>query len=136
MKLSILFAAAALTAAFAHADAIEGKWRTVDDETGKPKAVVEISGKGGVYSGTIISLEKGVENVCPSCPNKRALIGMTVLTGLKADGENTYSGGEIFSPKNGKTYRAKAKVNASSLEVRGFVGVSAFGRTQKWQRVE
>lgn len=136
MKLHSLFAVFALTAAFAHADAIEGKWRTVDDETGKPKAVVQISGNGTVFSGKIISLENGVENVCPSCKDKRALIGMTVLKGLKADGNNKYSGGEIFSPKNGKTYRAKATVKGKVLEVRGFVGVSAFGRTQKWHRVD
>jgi uncharacterized protein (DUF2147 family) len=60
---------------------------------------------------------------------------MTILWGLKQDG-NEYTGGQILDPKNGKTYRAKMKLTdgGKKLEVRGFIGVSMFGRSQTWIR--
>lgn len=53
-----VFLATVLTAcmSLAHADSIEGKWQTVDDKSGQPKAVVQISRAGDVYNGTIVSL--------------------------------------------------------------------------------
>lgn len=137
MKTMILATVMALSATFASASGIEGKWRTIDDETKKPKAIVSIVKNGSTYTGTIVGLANGVENVCPACSDKRALIGLTVLTGLKADGDE-YTGGRIFDPKSGKTYKSKASVSADGkrLNVRGYIGVSALGRTQTWQRVE
>ena len=60
---------------------------------------------------------------------------MTILWGLKKDGDQ-FSGGEILDPKNGKIYRAKMKLveGGTKLEVRGFIGVSLFGRSQTWWR--
>ena len=62
---------------------------------------------------------------------------MTILWGLKKDGEQ-YAGGEILDPKNGSIYRAKMKLldGGKKLEVRGFIGVSLFGRSQTWVREE
>lgn len=114
---------------------IEGKWQTID-ENGQPKAVVSIAKKGDSYAGTIVSLASGVKNECPGCKSPQPLIGMTVLRNLKEkDGE--YEGGKIFDPKNGKTYSAKAKLvnGGNALNVRGYLGVSALGRTQTWKRV-
>ncbi|UOP04168.1 DUF2147 domain-containing protein [Conchiformibius kuhniae] len=134
----ILFGLFALGAALAVSAApIEGKWRTTDDKTGKPKAVVHISKSGAAYQGKIVSLAQGVENVCPACEDKRPLVGMVVLTGLKGD-EQTYEGGKIFDPKGGKTYKAKAELSADgkALKVRGYFGVSLLGRTQTWVRAD
>ncbi len=60
---------------------------------------------------------------------------MTILWGLKKTGE-TYEGGKILDPKNGKIYDSKAKLvdGGQKLEVRGFMGVSLLGRTQTWDR--
>ena len=80
----------------AHADGIEGKWQTVDDKSGQPKAVVQISRAGDVYNGTIVSLADNVENVCPACSNKRPLIGLQVVSGLRDDGDGGYNKGKIF----------------------------------------
>jgi hypothetical protein len=55
------------SAGLAMAQDISGKWRTIDDETKKPKAIVQISKSGDSYSGRIISLESGVENKCAGC---------------------------------------------------------------------
>lgn len=133
-----LLATALFIGSQAWADGIEGRWKTIDDETGRPKAIVEISQTGNTYSGTIVQLLGNIENRCPACKDNRPLIGLTVLRGLKADGENQYSGGSIFDPKSGKTYRAKAELtqNGTRLRVRGYVGVSLLGRTQTWQRAQ
>lgn len=115
---------------------IEGKWRTKDDKTGKPKAVVSISKNGNSYQGKIVSLAEGINNICPACKDKRPLVGMTVLTGLKAEEGNAYGSGQIFDPKSGNTYKAKAELSpdGKTLKVRGYLGISAFGRTQTWVR--
>ena len=134
-----VFLATVLTAcmSLAHAAGIEGKWQTVDDKSGQPKAVVQISRAGDVYNGTIVSLADNVENVCPACSNKRPLIGLQVVSGLRDDGDGGYNKGKIFDPKSGKTYSSKATLadGGNTLKVRGFVGVSLLGRTQTWKRV-
>lgn len=137
MKKTILGAIWVILSLNVAAQGIEGKWQTIDDETKKPKAIVSITQSGGVYSGTIVSLSDGVPEICEKCAYKKSLIGLRVVTGLKAKG-NEYTGGQIFDPKSGKTYQSKATLSANgqSLNVRGFVGISAFGRTQTWHRVK
>ena len=83
---------------------------------------------------------KGVDPNCGDCDKAqqgKALVGQSVLRGLRLDG-NEYTGGKITDPKTGKVYSAKATVTngGKSLQVRGFMGVSALGRTQTWQRVQ
>lgn len=125
------------------ANDITGKWRTIDDATKKPKAVVQITESGGIYSGSIISLYDGVDPNCGNCTGAqkgKKLVGQKVLSGLrKASGDDwPYQNGSIVDPKNGKKYSAKAKLinGGQSLQVRGYVGISMAGRTQTWQRVE
>jgi uncharacterized protein (DUF2147 family) len=60
---------------------------------------------------------------------------MEVLWGLRKDGEG-YVGGEILEPFSGNIYRAKLSLleNGTKMKVRGYVGLSLFGRTQIWLR--
>ena len=62
-------------------------------------------------------------------------LGMKIMTDLKRDGLQ-YQGGEILDPGNGRVYRAKMQLSPDgrTLEVRGFIGVSLFGRSQTWFR--
>lgn len=62
---------------------------------------------------------------------------MTISTGLRQDG-NEFEDGKILDPENGKVYSSKAKLDDSGkkLEVRGFIGVSLFGRSQTWVRAD
>lgn len=119
-----------------------GAWKTIDDKTGKPKALVRITEEGGVLTGKIEKLYREPSEEqnpkCVKCSDARKdqpIIGMTILSGLKKDG-NEYTGGEILDPAAGKTYKSKASLadNGSKLEVRGYVGAPMFGRTQTWQR--
>jgi uncharacterized protein (DUF2147 family) len=138
----VLLAAAS---AFADTGTPAGLWRTIDDKTGKERSVIRITQANGVYEGKVEQLlnrqpDDDPDNMCRKCEGARKdqpIIGMTILWGLKKDGDQ-YSGGEILDPKNGKIYRAKMKLvdNGAKLEVRGFIGISLFGRSQTWVREE
>ncbi len=117
-----------------------GLWKTIDDETGQAKALVRISDEGGVLTGRIEKLynPSRPDPVCDQCSDERKgkpIEGMTILTGLKRT-DSGWEDGEILDPNKGKVYRAKARLvdGGRQLEVRGFVGVALFGRTQTWLR--
>ena len=119
-----------------------GTWTTIDDETKKPKSIVRIAEKDGVISGTVEKIFDPAkqESKCDECasddPRKgKPVIGMTILTGLKKDGD-AYGGGKILDPNNGKTYNAKVTVveGGKKLEMRG--SILFFGRTQTWIRAD
>ncbi len=122
------------------AQTVFGKWKTIDDETGNEKSIVEIYQKDGkVYGKVLQVLEKGKENkVCDECKGdkkNKPVKGMVIVEGLKKDG-NEYSGGTILDPKNGKEYKCYITLeDANKLKVRGFIGFALIGRTQYWYRV-
>lgn len=121
-----------------------GLWKSIDDNTGKAKSLIRISESDGQLKGTVEKLFRapGEEQnpKCDKCSDARKdqpIIGMTILSGLKKNG-NEYSGGEILDPANGKLYKSKLSVvdNGKKLQVRGYIGTPLFGRTQVWMREE
>jgi uncharacterized protein (DUF2147 family) len=58
------------------------------------------------------------------------------MWGYKPAGNGAWSGGQIIDPNNGKIYKSNLKLNGNTLDVRGFIGFSALGRTQHWHRVK
>jgi uncharacterized protein (DUF2147 family) len=119
-----------------------GRWKTIDDRTGKPKSIVQIVEANGELQGTVAAVlpAPGIppNPKCLKCSGDRKdkpIVGMTIMWGLKKD-HDEYSGGSVFDPDNGKTYRCKVKVvnGGRKLEVRGFIGFSMIGRTQTWVR--
>lgn len=120
-----------------------GLWKSIDDNSGKPRSLIRITEHNGEYSAVI---EKGLlatdtgDAVCDKCTDARKgkrIIGMTIVEGIKLKGDS-FEGGEILDPENGKTYRCKMKLDESGnkLEVRGYIGISLFGRSQIWTREE
>lgn len=135
-----LFAFFALTLSTLSFAQIEGKWKTIDDETGKEKSVVEIFKKSdGKYYGKIVQLfSKPENNNCVKCTDDRKnkpLIGLEVIRGLKKSGDE-FTGGTITDPKSGKTYKCTITKDGTKLNVRGYVGVSLLGRTQTWHQTK
>ncbi|SFC64478.1 DUF2147 domain-containing protein [Massilia yuzhufengensis] len=142
MGVSLLAMMFAMPAAMAQNASAAGAWKTIDDETGKPKSLVRITEENGILTGKIEKLFRPADQdqnpKCTSCEGARKdqpIIGMTILSGLKKDG-NEYTGGEILDPAKGKTYKSKAQLkdNGSKLEVRGYIGAPMFGRSQTWVR--
>lgn len=120
----------------------EGLWKSIDDNSGKPRALIRIVEENGTLRGTIQEVfpQPGKEqhSTCKECEgeNKDApIVGLTILTGLQKDGDE-YTGGEILDPENGKVYRSKAELieDGDKLQVRGYIGTPILGRTQTWIR--
>ena len=119
-----------------NAQDIFGKWKTIDDNTGKEKSIVEITKKDGKAYGKILKLfrEPGEEldPICDECTDYRKdkkVIGMTIITDMEEDGDE-WEDGEILDPENGKIYDCKLWVEDGKLKVRGYVAF--FFRTQTW----
>lgn len=135
----ILFALL-FTSAFAQKSVL-GKWKSIDDETGKALGIVEIYEEEGMVYGRIIEIlnPKDKNKTCDKCPGEdkdKPILGLTVIKDLKKDG-NEYSGGHILDPKHGKVYKCYINLeNEDKLKVRGYIGISLFGRTQYWHRVK
>ena len=141
-----LASAATLLSAAAHAQQSSpvGLWKNIDDETGKPKALIRITESNGVLSGKIEKLFKQPgEDQNPKCDKcegalkDQPVLGMTILTNMKRDGDE-YDGGNILDPNNGKVYKStlELKDSGKKLSVRGYIGIPLLGRSQVWLREE
>ncbi|PCE26609.1 DUF2147 domain-containing protein [Burkholderia ubonensis] len=128
--------------AFAQGDSPIGTWQTIDDSTGKPKALVQIAeDSDGSLSGKVV---KGLgandtpDRRCSACTDERKdqlIKGMTIIKAMKKDGDH-WDGGNILDPENGKVYKCKMTLDdgGQKLVVRGYIGVSLLGRSQTWVR--
>lgn len=119
---------------------IVGQWKTIDDDTGDAKSVVEIyKGGNGKYFGKIIKLyrDPGEDQnpVCDQCSGNKKnkpIIGMIIITNMEKTGSNLWKNGTILDPANGKSYDCKMWIENGKLQVRGYLGWSALGRSQTW----
>lgn len=119
-----------------NAQGIIGQWKTIDDDTGKPRSVVEIYENNGKYYGRIIKLfrEPGEEqdpvcDVCPGPQKGKKIIGLEIIRNLiKEDDE--YGDGTILDPESGKVYDCKIWLEDGTLKVRGYIAF--LFRTQTW----
>lgn len=127
--------------AFAGSD-IVGKWKTIDDETGKPRSIVSIEQENGEYVGHVEKIfyreGEAPDPICDKCHDEfkdKKVIGLKFLWGFKKN-DDKYEGGKILDPKNGKIYSCRIKVleDGKVLDVRGFIGISLIGRSQKWEK--
>lgn len=143
MKNNILIVATLFftTIFYAQNQSVIGKWKTIDDETGKAKSIVEIYEKSGKIYGKVVEIldVEHKNNVCSECSGSdknKPILGMIIIKGLTKEGSE-YTNGKILDPKNGKTYKCSVTLEAKDkLKVRGFIGISLFGRTQYWYRAK
>jgi uncharacterized protein (DUF2147 family) len=112
-------------------DAVVGVWFNAEKD-GK----VQIYKQADKYYGKLIWLKNSrKDNENPDNKLKsRDLQGIVLLSGFKYTGK-AWEDGTIYDPKNGKTYSCIIKsVNANTLDIRGYVGISLLGRTTRWTR--
>lgn len=130
-----------LMSVIVYGQGVLGRWRTIDDETGKPISIVEIFEAQGKIYGRVVEIlnPKSRNKKCDDCPGDdrgKPVLGLTVIKGLIKEGDQ-YTGGKILDPKHGKLYRCYITLeNPDKLKVRGYIGVSLLGRTQYWHRVQ
>ncbi len=119
----------------------DGTWHTISDVDGKPRGIVELKVTDGVLAGTVVGTLRADETpgrVCDKCRGARKdqpLLGMEILGGLRWNGKS-WTGGEVLDPDSGKTYRATVRLAADGRELtlRGYIGISLIGRSQRWVR--
>ncbi len=137
----LLFLGMMMLGTSAFSQSVYGKWKTIDDETGEPKSIVEIYEDGGkVYGKVVEILNKDKQDAkCTDCEGAKkdaTILGMVIVEGLEKDGD-VYEGGTILDPNKGKEYRCKLWVDeddANKLNVRGYIAF--LFRTQEWFRAE
>ncbi len=118
-----------------------GRWKTIDDASGKAKSVVEIyQSRDGSYAGKvaeILDLKDGPNPACKECSGANhdmPIKGMVILWGLKPDGNRKWTGGHVLDPNNGKTYKSKLELLDGGRKL-GMSGCIAFiCRQQVWVR--
>jgi uncharacterized protein (DUF2147 family) len=102
---------------------VVGKWKTVDDITGKEKGIVEIYEKNGKFYGKIVEIFEAQHKnrKCEKCTGEdkdKPYLGLVIIKGLK-------------------TYRCKIYLDGKDkLIVRGYIGIPLIGRSQTWYRVK
>jgi uncharacterized protein (DUF2147 family) len=144
MLKSILLIVALQLTAFASmsqavADGIVGVWLTA----GKEPAKIQIYRSSGQYEGKIIWLKYPTDNSKPKVdinnPDKtrrnQPIFGLIILKHFKFAGDDEWEDGNIYDPESGKTYRCYLTLkDKKTLKVRGYIGISLFGRTEIWTR--
>ncbi|AXY55857.1 DUF2147 domain-containing protein [Acinetobacter chinensis] len=136
---AIVFSALSCTV---FAEDISGTWKNIDDKTGSSKAILEIRREANdTFTAKIVKVTPRPgytpRETCVNCPapyTDKPILGLDVLKGLKDTGNGNFSEGKIIDPLSGKIYSTKAKLsnNGKRLTLRGYVGVSALGRSQTW----
>ena len=138
MMLKILASAALLAlAAAARAETPEGLWYTDSSH-------VEIYACGDLLCGRIQALDEPLDEAGKPKTDKnnpdpalreRPIIGMDLIAGFSRKSETVWDGGTIYDPRDGKTYQCKMTLRKDgTLKVRGYVGLSLFGKTVVWTR--
>jgi uncharacterized protein (DUF2147 family) len=124
----------------AQADKIEGLWYN-DIKSAKILITKESNGK---FYGKVVWLKEPLKNGKPKVDElnadeklrSRPRLGLPVLADFVKDGDNKYTDGTIYDPNNGKTYSCKMTYKGKTLDIRGYIGISLFGRTTTWSRAE
>ena len=128
-----------VTNAFAQKDKIEGLWYN-QEKSAKIEIYKAVDGK---FWGKIVWLAEPNKNGKPKVDENnpkekfrsRPIINMPILSHFVKKNDNTYDNGEIYDPKNGKTYSSTITYrSANELGIRGYVGISLIGRTTTWTR--
>ena len=111
------------------------------------KAKVKIDKIGDKFYGRIVWLktaknpETGEPRVDKNNPDESLrntpLRGDRILKDFVYAGEDEWSEGTIYDPENGNTYSCSIKMtDENTLDIRGYIGVSALGRTDIWKRLK
>jgi len=122
-------------------DRLVGLWLPSNE-----KARVKIEKIGDKYYGRIVWLkepkdEDGNEKVDKNNPDESLrtvkLLGYRLLKDFVYKGKNKWEDGTIYDPENGSNYNCTiVLIDENTIDVRGYIGVSMFGRTDTWKRLQ
>jgi uncharacterized protein (DUF2147 family) len=124
-------------------DPVLGQWNTIDDDTGEVKSLVTLSlDVDGTLMGVISKVLKDNpgDGLCHHCEGDRKdqlIEGMTFMWGFKQAADGEWEEGQLLDPESGDVYSGSIEIadDSALLNVRGYIGISLFGRSQTWNRV-
>jgi uncharacterized protein (DUF2147 family) len=134
--LALPMLAAAFIASAQNASPV-GRWKTYDEETGKPRLIVEVyEAKGGTYAAKVLDTLFAPNAVCTECKGDKKgkpIKGMVIMWGQKPAAAGSFEGGTILKLSNGKEYKSKARLlPGNKFEVSGCLGPMC--KHQTWTR--
>jgi uncharacterized protein (DUF2147 family) len=119
-----------------------GWWQPIDEKTGEPLGLIRIYEERGLFFGRIepSSPTDDASRKCSRCTDERRnqpVIGLVLIRNMRLQGDE-YVGGDILDPDTGRIYGCKFRLvdGGTKLIMRGFIGLSLFGRSQTWQRAQ
>lgn len=133
-----LLASVAFSASAQNATSPIGKWKTLDDKSGKPMTITEVyETKNGTLAAKIVE-NLGLPATCADCSDEhkgKPMVGMLTLWNLKANKDGTWAGSG-YKPSEDREFKAKSVKlieGGKKLEVKGCVSIIC--RTATWVRV-
>jgi uncharacterized protein (DUF2147 family) len=113
---------------------ILGNWLTQGRD-----GIIQISmASDGSYQGKIVggnNPQRQDQHSPDPARRSQLLLGQMIFQGMKYDGEGKWSGGTIYDPDSGRSYKCRLEtLDPERLQVRGFIGFALLGRSQVWTR--
>lgn len=110
-----------------------GDWRTPGG------SVVRVDHCGSDVCLTLVQLSKKAPDTTdihnPDAHlRERPLCGLTIGTGFREDDDMHLTGGHLYDPRSGNDYRGTVTALGDTLRLRGYIGISLFGRSEIWKR--
>jgi len=122
-----------------------GYWKQVSDKTGQVHSIIKIWQSNNQLVGRVVRAFKQngelPKEYCTKCTGEfrgKKILNINIIWGMGYNkNAGRWEGGRILDPDSGNIYKANMMLmdGGQKLKVRGYIGISLFGRSQTWLRI-